>query len=289
MAGMYLYYFTAAALIVAIAAAGWTAWYWRKRMEAQQEADKARLRAETLRTDVKSKSAMRELVNNIDMLSSVLEEVQALQEGIDSLVGLITTPGITVGTDEQEAAFNMIKQKSLMLAQILTVTIELMFYENRPEIKKTDRIAVNAFCYDVFVNSLGNMKQGVETRLETSLDDDFMLDTNMDTLKRILHNLLFNSLINTREGSVVLKVAENKEKGVLMFSVRDTAPAIPARLRDKVFDMMPKGNLHLMLMTLRVRACKLMVRQLGGTLYIDTGCDDGVMIDFTVATSGKDA
>ena len=284
-----MYYSTAAALILTAVVAGLTTWYWRRRMKAQLQEEKARLKAEALRTDVKSKSAMKKRVNNIDMLRSVLEGVQALQEGIDSLVGLISTHGITLGHDEREAAFNMIKQKSLMLAEILTVTIELMFYENRPEIKKTDRIAVNAFCYDVFVNSLGNMKQGVETRLETSLDDDFMLDTHKDTLKRILHNLLFNSLINTREGSVVLKVAENREKGVLMFSVRDTAPAIPARLRDKVFNMMPKGNLHLMLMTLRVRACKLMVRQLGGTLYIDTGCDDGVMIDFTVATSGKDA
>lgn len=289
MTGNYLYYNMAAALILISVAVGWTTYYWRKQMKAQRELDSARLRVALFKADVSKEHTEAEAKNNHDIISGVLAEVQALQEGIDSLLQLLTTTDMSPGQQEYNLACTMIKQKSLLLAQLLTVSLELMTYESRKKLDANERIAVNDFCHDVFESCLDGLKEGIETEMETSLDDDYTLRTDTDTLRRILRNLLMNSVSNTRKGSIKLTIGENKKKRLLHFSVRDTAPAIPPELRDKVFKWLPKDNMHQMLMTLRVRACRLMVRLLGGTIYIDSGYDKGVSVEFTVAMPQKNA
>ena len=289
MTGNYLYYNLAAALIMITLAAGWATYYWRLRMKAQRKLDKERLSVDLFKANVARESVAKEARNNHDMMSGVLAEVKHLQEGIDSLLQLLTSTDMTPGREEYNLTCAMIKQKSLLLEQLLSVALELMQYENRKKVDANENIVVNDFCHDVFESCLYGLNEGVETEMETSLDDDYTLKTDTDTLRRILQNLLMNSVSNTRKGSIKLKIGEDKKKRQLLFSVRDTAPAIPPQLQGKIFNRFPKDNMHQMLMTLRVRASKLMVKLLGGTMYIDFGYEKGVSVVFTVAMPQKNA
>ena len=279
----YMYYNMVAALTLIAVAAGVATYYWRKRMAVQQEQDEARMKVELFRAGQAKEHMMAEARNNQDMMTGVLAEVRSLQEGIGSLLQLLTDLEMTPGQREWELACTMIKKKSLLLSQLLTVSLELMSYEDNKKLETKDMVRVNDFCHDVFEGCLFYLNEGVDTEIETALDDDYTLTTNAETLKRILQNLLLNSMSNTCKGCIKLAIGEIKKKRMLIFTVRDTAPAIPPEYQGRIFNWLPKNNLHQMLMTLRVRACKLMVKLLGGTLYIDSGYEHGVSIDFTVA------
>lgn len=277
-----MYYNIAAALILVSVAAGLAALYWRKRIIAQRAEDDARLSAEQRKAAVVRKQVTDKAQNSLDVMSSVLVEVQSLQEGIDNLLVLLTMSQLTPGQEEWNLALRMIKEKSKLLGDILTVTLELQFYEKLRVLDQDDQVAVNGFCHNVFDLCMGLVPKGVDLHFETSLDDNYIVQTNKETLTRLVRNLLVNSMSNTSEGSITLAVYENKKKGQLMFAVSDTAPAIPEDLRDQIFKWMPRGNLHQMLMTLRVRSCKIMARLLGGTFYIESDEEKGVSAVFSI-------
>ena len=244
--------------------------------------DNARLSAELIKADLARRQAAAQARNSQEVMTAVLSEVQSLQEGIDNLLVLLTIPDLSPGQKEWDIAHKMIKEKSRLLGDILTVTLELQFYEKLKSLEQNDQVAVNGFCHNVFDHCLNLVQEGVDVRFETSLDDDYIVHTDKETLKRLVRNLLVNSMSNTSEGSITLSVYEDEKKGLLQFAVHDTAPAIPPELRDQIFKWMPKGNLHQMLMTLRVRTCKLMARLLGGTFYIDSTEGTGVTAVFSI-------
>ena len=280
MTGIYLIYNLLVALgltgIVAVAATI----YWRRRNDALRKEDKARFSADLFREQVASERAMQTAKMHQNLMSRVLTEVQTLQEGIDSLLLLLTTADMTPGQEEWQTAFRMVKEKSTLLADVHTVALEMMYYEKQKRLEKHDDIAVNEFCHDVFESCLPHMKEGVEPQLETALPDDYTVRTNADTLKRILRNLLLNAMKTTTQGSITLTVAENKVK--VVFAVSDTAPAIPEEMYGRIFKQLPDVDIHQLLLTLRVRNSKLMARLLGGGLYIDSDSGAGVTVVFSI-------
>ena len=100
MTNVFFYYNLAAALILVGGAVWATAFYWRKRTAWQRQMDDQRLSLELFRADVARESALKTCKNNRDVMSHVLREVQALQEGIDSLLVLLTTSDIVPGQEE---------------------------------------------------------------------------------------------------------------------------------------------------------------------------------------------
>ena len=283
MTSIYMYYNLAAAIVlIGVAAVGATV-YWRKRIAAQRKEDKNKHSSDLFREQVANERVKAAARNNQDVMSHVLREVQALQKGIDSLLVLLTTSDIVPGQEEWDLACQLIKQKSMLLADVLTVTFEMMYYENQPCIERNEQIVVNEFCHDVFEGCLDMLAEGVETRFETALDDDCMVRTHIATLRRVLRNLLLNAVLTTREGSITLKVERDESKQQLVFAVTDTGPAIPPEFKEKIFKRLPNINIHQLLLTLRVRTGKLMARLLGGTLYIDSYIEKGNTVVFTIA------
>lgn len=283
MTSIYMYYNVAAAIVLIGGAVWATAFYWRKRIAAQRKVDKNKHSSDLFREQVANERAKAAARNNQDVMSHVLKEVQALQEGIDSLLVLLTTTDITPGQEEWNLTCGLIKKKSALLADVLTVTFEMMYYENQPCIERNEQIVVNKFCHDVFEDCLGLLAEGVETRFETALDDDCVVRTDIDTLRRLLRNLLLNAVLTTREGSITLKVGRDESKHQLVFAVSDTGPAIPPEFQEKIFKRLPNINIHQLVLTLRVRTSKLMARLLGGTLYIDSYIEKGNTVVFTIA------
>ena len=283
MTNVFFYYNLAAALILVGGAVWATAFYWRKRIAAQRKVDKNKHSSDLFREQVANERAKAAARNNQDVMSHVLREVQALQKGIDSLLVLLTTSDIVPGQEEWDLACQLIKQKSMLLADVLTVAFEMMYYENLPCIERNEQIVVNEFCHDVFEGCLDMLAEGVETRFETALDDDYVVRTHIATLRRVLRNLLLNAVLTTREGSITLKVERDESKHQLVFAVTDTGPAIPPEFKEKIFKRLPNINIHQLLLTLRVRTGKLMARLLGGTLYIDSYIEKGNTVVFTIA------
>ncbi|MBQ3312681.1 MAG: hypothetical protein IJG74_02645 [Prevotella sp.] len=279
---MFFYYNVAAALILVGGAVWATAFYWRKRTAWQRQMDDQRLSLELFRADVARESALKTCKNNRDVMSHVLRQVQALQEGIDSLLVLLTTSDIVPGQEEWDLTCGLIKKKSALLADVLTVAFEMMYYENRQSIGRNDQIVVNEFCHDVFEGCLDMLAEGVETRFETALDDDCVVRTDIDTLRRLLRNLLLNAVDNTRQGTVTLKLSSDESKQQLVFAVTDTGPAIPPEFKEKIFKRLPNINIHQLLLTLRVRTGKLMAHLLGGTLFFDSYMEKSNTVVFTI-------
>ena len=279
---VFFYYNLAAALILVGGAVWATAFYWRKRTAWQRQMDSQRLSLELFRADVARESALQTCKNNRDVMSHVLRQVQALQEGIDSLLVLLTTSDIVPGQEEWDLTCGLIKKKSALLADVLTVAFEMMYYENRQSIGRNDQIVVNEFCHDVFEGCLDMLAEGVETRFETALDDDCVVRTDIDTLRRLLRNLLLNAVDNTRQGTVTLKLSSDESKQQLVFAVTDTGPAIPPEFKEKIFKRLPNINIHQLLLTLRVRTGKLMAHLLGGTLFFDSYMEKSNTVVFTI-------
>lgn len=282
MTSTYMYYNLMAAIVLIGVSAWATAYYWRKRIAAQRKVDKNKHSSNLFREQVANERAKAAARNNQDVMSHVLKEIQAQQEGINSLLQLLDTTKWAPGQQGWSLALQLLKQKNLLLADILTATLEMMFYEKQQKIAKKDEVAVNQFCHDVFENCVHLLADGVKTQVETSVADERMIRTNTDTLKRIISNLLINSMSNTREGYISLKITENKARRLMVFAVTDTGPAIPPEFQEKIFKRLPNINIHQLLLTLRVRTGKLMARLLGGTLYVDSYIEKGNTVVFTI-------
>ncbi len=106
-------------------------------------------------------------------------------------------------------------------------------------------------------------------------------------LRQILTNLLINALDHTREGHVVLEVAQGDPQG-LELAVRDSGPGIPFAQRERIFEPFVQGGDSPGQAGLGLAIVDELVRALGGALACEAAPDRGMVavINVTEADCG---
>ena len=106
------------------------------------------------------------------------------------------------------------------------------------------------------------------------------LETDDSRLRQVLINLLVNAVKFTKEGSIVLKL-EMVNDGTALFSVSDTGCGIPKEKQKLIFERFEKLNEFVQGSGLGLSICQLIVKFVGGRIWIDGDYTRGARFCFT--------
>ena len=214
---------------------------------------------------------------------NILHEVQALQEGLDSFLKLFSATELTISSEDWDEASLMLRQRIERLSAIVNGSLVMMQYEDMTEVAKEDDVAVIGFCEDVFQSCMSHLREGVDTKIESSLKDDYQIRTNMACLDVLLRYLILCSMEYTTEGHITLKIAQSEKKDKLIFTLSDTGLGIPDDMKNIVFERLPLSNIRHKITGVRLRTCRTLVKLLGGIIRVDQHYEGGTSIVFTIS------
>lgn len=225
----------------------------------------------------KAESAIRK--KNL-FLSNMSHEVRT---PLNAIVGFSTLLASEedMGMDEEarKEAANIIRVNSQQLLKLINDILDLSDFEEENfhfHIKEHDAVKI---CNDVVETVRASYNLEVELRLETKLSS-LMLETDDSRLRQVLINLLVNATKFTKEGSIILKL-ETEDEQTALFSVTDTGCGIPSDKQKKIFERFEKLDEFVQGTGLGLSICQLIVKHVGGRIWIDEQYVHGARFCFT--------
>lgn len=213
-------------------------------------------------------------------LSNMSHEVRTPLNAIVGFSSVLTSEE-DMGMDEEsrKEACEIIRVNSQQLLKLINDILDLSDFEEENiqfNIKEYDAVKV---CKDVIETIKASYKLDVDLYLETKLPS-LLLDTDDSRLRQVLINLLVNAVKFTKQGAIVLRL-ETTNEGVALFSVTDTGCGIPLEKQKKIFERFEKLNEFVQGTGLGLSICQLIVKYVGGKIWIDGSYTRGARFCFT--------
>lgn len=209
-------------------------------------------------------------------LSNMSHEIKTPLNALSGFSEVLITPGIDEATRQQ--CCEVIQLNSELLLKLLNDVIDIscldvskMKFQLRP-------CEVVALCENV-VKTLSAIKQtDAEIIFKTDLAS-LEIDTDMDRLQQMLINLLVNATKFTKQGTIVLELTAGEESKAC-FSVTDTGCGIPLEKQANLFKRFEKLNEQSQGTGLGLSICMLIIKRLGGNIWIDSDYTQGARFVF---------
>ncbi len=211
----------------------------------------------SLKNRVAKEVAIRASKSNMDLLVKVLDEVR------------------------RELAFGGLGSKSNQLSDLVDGAMEIATFESMRMLEKKDHVFVNEFCLQVFNECLVGASESLDVVFETSLSDDFSICTNVKALEKVLSYLILCSITYTKKGFIRLDTYCDEQSRCLVFKVVDSGVGVPEEDKKAIFEMLSNGELQNKITGIRLRVCRVLVRLLGGNIYIESNHENGTSVMFT--------
>lgn len=141
----------------------------------------------------------------------------------------------------------------------------------------------NEICRSAVDLLSGNVHEGVSLLFESDVPDVFTVNTDKDRVRQVLENLLSNAIKYTDKGIILLRVTASKSNRLLTFAVSDTGSGIPEEKADAIFDRFEKLGSFKAGSGLGLTISRMIARELGGDVVLDTSYKAGSRFVFTVA------
>lgn len=240
-----------------------------------KKADRRLLRS---RSELQKAKALAEksIRNKSLLLSNMSHEIKTPLNALAGFSEVLITPGIDEATRLQ--CNDVIQLNSELLLKLINDVVDISCLDVANMKFNIAPHEVVGLCQSV-VKMLDSIKQtSADILFETTLSS-LELETDMGRLQQMLTNLLVNATKFTKEGSITLALKLN-EKGLAEFSVTDTGCGIPLEKQDSVFARFEKLNEGAQGTGLGLSICKLIIRRLGGDIWIDSGYSAGARFVF---------
>lgn len=241
----------------------------------KQQRKKLLLLQKTLQQAQKSVEAS--IHNKSLFLSNMSHEIRTPLNALSGFSDILTTPGIDEATRTQ--CNEIIQQNSQLLLNLINdvVDISCLDVANMNFTLKTCEAV--SLCHNV-INTLVGIKQTQASILfETSLSS-LEIETDTLRLQQILINILVNATKFTKEGTITLQLEKNVE-GMAQFSVTDTGCGIPTDKQESIFKRFERVNEKAQGTGLGLSICQLIIKRLGGDIWIDSQYTNGARFVFT--------
>lgn len=197
--------------------------------------------------------------------------------GFSTLLAAEEDMGLDV--DSRKEACEIIRVNSQQLLKLINDILDLSDFEEENihfHIKEYDAVKV---CNEVIETIKASYKLNLELRFETEYSS-LMLDTDDSRLRQVLINLLVNAVKFTKQGSIVLKL-ERGDADTALFSVTDTGCGIPIEKQKLIFERFEKLDEFVHGSGLGLSICQLIVKYVGGKIWIDESYVTGARFCFT--------
>ena len=210
-------------------------------------------------------------------LSNMSHEIKTPLNALAGFSEVLITPGIDDATRAQ--CNDVIQLNSELLLKLINDVVDISCLDVANMKFSISSHDVVVLCRNV-VKMLDNIKQtSADIHFETELSS-LELETDIGRLQQTLVNLLVNATKFTTEGSITLSLRVN-EKGLAEFSVADTGCGVPLDKQTDIFGRFEKLNEGIQGTGLGLSICKLIIRRLGGEIWIDSEYTSGARFVFT--------
>lgn len=225
----------------------------------------------------KAKSMAEESIRNKSLfLSNMSHEIKTPLNALVGFSEVLTTPGIDEATRVQ--CNDVIQLNSELLLKLINDVVDISCLDVANMKFSITTHEVVTLCRNV-VKMLDNIKQtSADIRFETELTS-LEIETDQGRLQQMLVNLLVNATKFTKEGSITLALRLD-EQGFAEFSVTDTGCGIPLERQSTIFGRFEKLNEGVQGTGLGLSICKLIIKRLGGEIWVDSGYTAGARFVF---------
>lgn len=236
----------------------------KKLLHSKDELQKAKFLAEE---SIRNKSLF---------LSNMSHEIKTPLNALAGFSEVLTTPGIDEATRTQ--CNDVIQLNSELLLKLINDVVDISCLDVANMKFSITTHEIVTLCRNV-VKMLDNIKQtSADIRFETELAS-LEIETDQGRLQQMLVNLLVNATKFTKEGSITLALRLD-EKGFAEFSVTDTGCGIPLERQSTIFGRFEKLNEGVQGTGLGLFICKLIIKRLGGEIWVDSGYTAGARFVF---------
>jgi signal transduction histidine kinase len=225
----------------------------------------------------KAKFLAEESIRNKSLfLSNMSHEIKTPLNALAGFSEVLTTPGIDEATRTQ--CNDVIQLNSELLLKLINDVVDISCLDVANMKFSITTHEIVTLCRNV-VKMLDNIKQtSADIRFETELAS-LEIETDQGRLQQMLVNLLVNATKFTKEGSITLALRLD-EKGFAEFSVTDTGCGIPLERQSTIFGRFEKLNEGVQGTGLGLSICKLIIKRLGGEIWVDSGYTAGARFVF---------
>ena len=122
-------------------------------------------------------------------------------------------------------------------------------------------------------------KEGIEYKLEIT-EESMIIPSNAQYLTQVIEHLLSNANKFTEKGQITLGYGVDKSKEKILKYVTDTGCGIPLERQSTIFGRFEKLNEGVQGAGLGLSICKLIIKRLGGDIWVDSGYTAGARFVF---------
>ena len=263
-------YLKAVLFLVGLIALGVACWVYLKRSSLSLSRSKKEMESakELAEVSMRNKSLF---------LSNMSHEIRTPLNALVGFSDVLATEGID--DDVREQCNDIIQLNSELLLKLINDVVDISCFDvgsMKFDIRPADAVAL---CQNV-IGTVDKVKHNTDAVLSFETEaDTLLLATDVQRLQQVLINILVNATKFTPHGSIVLGL-EQKD-GFARFSVTDTGCGIPAEKRDKIFNRFEKLDEKAQGFGLGLSICELIVKRLGGRIWIDADYREGARFVFT--------
>lgn len=210
-------------------------------------------------------------------LSNMSHEIRTPLNALVGFSDILATEGIDDVLREQ--CNDIIQLNSELLLKLVNDVVDISCFDvgrMKFDIRPADAVALCRSVLDT-VDKVKHNSDAVLT-FETEFES-LVLATDVHRLQQVLINILVNATKFTPHGSIVLKL--ERKDGAACFSVTDTGCGIQEEKRSKIFNRFEKLDEKAQGFGLGLSICELIVKRLGGTIWIDADYREGARFLFT--------
>ena len=173
-----------------------------------------------------------------------------------------------------------IKQNAELLVKLFSDVADLSALNDRNIKFVFGDYDVVALCRNV-VDTVDNVKRTAANIGFTTSLDSLTLHTDSGRLQQVLINLLVNATKFTTEGSITLTLEKDEALNMAVFAIEDTGCGIPLEKQPHIFERFEKLHEGVQGAGLGLSICQLIVKHVGGEIWIDSAYTKGARFVFT--------
>ena len=204
-------------------------------------------------------------------LNSMCHEIRTPLNAIVGFSGIIVDDTIDMPKEE---FYNEIVSNTNKLTTLIDHLLEVANLDSSEEMLPCEITDIKGICQQEMEKAKREGKAGIHYQLDFP-QEDILISTNDRYLALAVENLLNNANKFTEKGTVTLKIVIEVEHKRLQIAITDTGCGIPLEKQEVVFERFTKLDSFTQGNGLGLYLCRLVIKRLYGTIYIDPAYTNG--------------
>jgi PAS domain S-box-containing protein len=243
-------------------------------------------------TEAKLRNALLKAKENDRLKSAFLANLShEVRTPLNGLLGFTEFIGDdNLSAEERKEFATIIKDCGDQLMAIMNDILQASLLE-----AKQMEVNLESFCLGQFLKGLIQVhtveasKKSLKLQLDLQVNESFMLQTDRGKLAQVVNNLVRNAIKFTKVGEI--RIACERLKDVILFSVQDTGIGISVNDQRVIFDRFRQVENHLTRehggTGLGLAISKDIIELLGGEIWVESEHGRGARFSFTLPLYGE--